>query len=182
MQFKSTVLVLLGATRLMAQPVQEGNIMAVRDYVELDRKPASTGNGTLIFMGPEDGANVERSANLMEGRASCQTDPAPTCSGSHAARNEICDQLITELFADPTVSVGSSPRQICYQGAAADKNSYCCVSWHKVVDNLTKGDLAPIAQKIQQTCTQNGISGKTYSVWVHSTCTDVCVSNRGTGC
>ncbi|KAI1170210.1 hypothetical protein F4777DRAFT_570095 [Nemania sp. FL0916] len=180
MQFKSTIVVFLGATGLMASPVQDGDNLAVRGYVELDRKPASDGNGTLIFLGSKDDGNVKRNA-FVEPRTSCKSNPAPKCSSDHAARNDVCDSLITELFADPTISVGESPRQICYQGSSGD-NSYCCVSWHDVVPNLNKGDLAPVAQKIQQKCTQNGISGKTDGVKLYKTCTDVCLSNRGTHC
>ncbi|CAJ2507896.1 Uu.00g090820.m01.CDS01 [Anthostomella pinea] len=180
MQFNSLILALSGTTLLMAHPFTERD----NGFIELDRQPASHGSGHLVFLG--SGENTKRmnmdERNPIEERASCTNDPTPSCSGDHTARNDICDKLVTELFADPTISVGSSPRQICYEGDAAESNEYCCVSWHNVVDGLTKGDLAPIAQTIEQQCTQNGISGKTNNVWVFNTCTSVCLSNRGTHC
>ncbi|KAI6080593.1 hypothetical protein F4821DRAFT_265755 [Hypoxylon rubiginosum] len=180
MQFKSITLALVGATSLMAHPFAE---QAASDLVELDRKPASDGKGTLLFLGL-GGEEKRADAGLLpvEERATCQSSATPSCSGKNTARNDICDQLVSELYGDASVSVGQSPRQICYQGAAAESNDYCCVSWHDKVPGLTKGDLAPFAQGILSQCTSNGISGKTYNVLVHNTCTSVCLSNRGTGC
>ncbi|KAI0169911.1 hypothetical protein GGR52DRAFT_573960 [Hypoxylon sp. FL1284] len=180
MQFKSITLALAGATTLMAHPSAE---RFERDLVEIDRKPAADGVGTLVFLG--DGSSrkrAEAAAGVVEERSSCQNNPQPKCSTHHTARNELCDKLVTELFADPSISVGEDPRRICYEGDAAESNEYCCVAWHKTIPHLTKGDLAPIAQTMLQQCTAEGISGKTYSVWVHDTCTDVCLSNRGKGC
>ena len=179
MLFKPTSLLLASATCLLASPLTQEHIVP-NSYVELYRQPAIHSNGSLVYLGHASG--TEPASSGVQERASCQNNPAPTCSGKHTARNDICDSLVTELFADPQIGVAQSPRQICYQGAAAESNDYCCVSWHNVVPNLTKGDLAAIANTMLQTCTSNGISGKTYNIWVRQTCTSVCLSNRGTGC
>ncbi|KAI1404055.1 hypothetical protein F4819DRAFT_505265 [Hypoxylon fuscum] len=183
MQFKSITLALFGATGLMAHPFTERDSANPGGFVELDRKPASDGNGSLVFFGPGSKGITKRvGTNAVEERGSCQSKQPPVCSAEYTARNEICDKLVTELFADETVGVGEAPRQICYEGEAAETNEYCCVSWHNVVKNLNKGDLAPIAQEIMQTCTSEGISGKENNIYVHDTCTSVCLSNRGVGC
>ncbi|KAI0183361.1 hypothetical protein EV127DRAFT_447385 [Xylaria flabelliformis] len=182
MQVKSITLFMLGATGLMAQSHFRNDTSFSGDFIELGRQPTSNGNGTLIFFGPGGERKTAHAAvRSIEERASCSNTGSISCSSDHTARNENCDQLVTELFADPTVGVATSPRQICYQGTSSD-NEFCCVSWHNVVNGLTKGDLAPIAQTMLSQCTQNGISGKTRGISVHGTCTDVCLSNRGTHC
>ncbi|KAF2963465.1 hypothetical protein GQX73_g10108 [Xylaria multiplex] len=181
MQVKSIALFMMGATGLMARSLPQGDTTFPGDFVEIDRQPASDGNGTLIFLGPGSEDNTARAATSAMDKRACSSSGSITCDSNHAARNENCDKLVTELFADPTIGVAESPRQICYQGTSGD-NAYCCVSWHNVVKNLNKGDLAPIAQNMLSQCTQNGISGKTHGVYVHGKCTDVCLSNRGTHC
>jgi hypothetical protein len=178
MLFKSTSLVLASATCLLASPLNQEHIVP-NSYVELYREPAAHSNGSLVYLGHAPGAAP---GAQLESRATCHGNVAPTCSGKYAARNDICESLVNELFADSRIGVAQSPRQICYEGAAAESNDYCCVSWHNVVPSLTKGDLGPIANTMLQTCTSNGISGKTYNTWVRQTCTSVCLSNRGTGC
>jgi hypothetical protein len=186
MQFTTIALVLACATGLLASPLRERNsteILTFNEYVELYREPSSNGVDSLVYYGLASGTKTLRSeANPVEERASCAATTAPTCSTSRSARNDICDQLVTELFNDSEITVDQSPRQICYEGAAAESNEYCCVSWHNVVPSLIKGDLANYANTILQKCTSNGISGKIYNVLVHQTCTSVCLSNRGTGC
>ncbi|KAI0528411.1 hypothetical protein GGR58DRAFT_496105 [Xylaria digitata] len=181
MQVKSIALFMMGATGLMARGFAQGDTAFPGDFVELDRQPVSDGNGTLIFLGPGNEDNTARAEMSSMDKRACSSSGSITCDSSHAARNENCDKLVTELFGDPTVGVSESPRQICYQGAS-DDNAFCCVSWHNVVKGLNKGHLAPIAQNMLSQCTQNGISGKTHEVYVHGTCTDVCLSNRGTHC
>lgn len=80
---------------------------------------ASTG-GALVYYGPMSGIKTLRSkAAKVEERASCATIAAPVCSSSKSARN---DALVTELQGDGQIAVGLSPRQICYEGAAAETN------------------------------------------------------------
>ena len=184
MQFKSIALVLACATGLLASPLagqNTTNVHTPNKYVELFREKVS--NGSLVYLGPPSGTQAPRlEASKVEERASCGTSAAPTCSTDHSARNDICDQLVTELGGDAQIAVGSSPRQICYEGSAAESNEYCCVSWSTVIPNLVKGDLAADANSILQSCTSNGISGQVDNVLVYQTCSDVCLSNRGTGC
>lgn len=177
---QSIFLLLASATCLLASPLTTQDHIVPNKYVELYRQPASHSNGSLVYLGHAPGTEPE-SSGVYE-RATCQYNAAPTCSSKYTARNDICDSLVTELYGDSQIGVGQSPRQICYEGAAAESNDYCCVSWHSVVPNLIKGDLAPIANTMLQTCTSNGISGKTYNIFVHGSCTSVCLSSRGTGC
>ncbi|KAI1138392.1 hypothetical protein F5Y05DRAFT_418656 [Hypoxylon sp. FL0543] len=182
MQFTSVTLALLAATGLMAQPLTERGA-TTSTFVELQRKPASDGNGTLIFLGPGDNGSSKRAAAIsVEERAWCRNQVQPICDNHNTARNDICDRLVSELFADETVVIGTNSQQVCYEGDAAETNAYCCVSWKNKVPNLIKGDLAPIAQGIMQDCTEDGISGASDNIFVHGTCTRVCLSNRGTDC
>ena len=178
MQFISIVLLLVSATSgLIAGP--SANLMAVQ-YVELYRE--KTSNGSLIYLGPPEGSKmVRKEVPRLEEHDFCKKKQSITCDSGHTARNNLCDELVTELFADPTISVGLSPRQICYLGDG-DENNHCCVSWNKVVKNLNKGDLSTPANSIMQQCTQSGISGKMDNVVLHGVCATACLSNSGTGC
>lgn len=157
------------------------------EYIEHYREDAKWSNGSLIWYGPSSGSKhntTSESESTLSARAkaSCSVaGDAPTCGTSHAARNQECDLLVTELNGDGAVGVPNSPRQICYQGDAS-KDEYCCVSWANAVPGLVKADLATPAYKIEQTCTANGITGKISNIWLEQTCTTVCLSNRGTGC
>ncbi|PGH16848.1 hypothetical protein AJ79_01492 [Helicocarpus griseus UAMH5409] len=180
MQFKSITLVLacVLATGLMASPLQARN-----EFAELYRVNDKDG-GSLIYYGffeDNDTETPTSDTSRLQERASCPTMKEPKCDGANAARNPICDKLVTDLEGNSDVNVPGSPRQICYQGST-EKNAFCCVSWHNKVPNLNKGELAPFAHKILRTCTANGISGKIYGVRVGGTCTDACLSNRGTHC
>jgi hypothetical protein len=155
MQFKLIPLILACAMAkgLMASPLAARDSTEVdppNDYVELHREDAASG-GSLVYYGPPSGTKTLRSLEpaKVEERASCSTTVAPSCSTSHTARNDVCDLLVTELQGDSTVPVGASPRQICYEGSS-ESNEYCCVSWHNVVPNLNKGDLAPYANTSKQ--------------------------------
>jgi len=152
-------------------------------YTELYREKASIEDGYLIYFGLNDNStNTNYSEpDSLEKRAPCSRGGNLGCSSDHTARNDVCDSLVQELQADYNVPVKESPRQICYLGQSA-KNSYCCVSWHNPVPGLTKGNLYDIAYNMFTHCTQNGISGKTNSVYVHGVCTSVCLSDRGTHC
>lgn len=179
MQFQTAALILAYATAAtMAAPAAatESKTSLSSDYVELFRESAKHSNGHLVYYGPQDGT-TNGSTSLLA-RADCPTDAAPTCSSDNGAKNDVCTSLYNELTEDMEIGVPESPRQICYNG----DGGYCCVSWHSVVPGLVKGDLVPYVGRMLDTCTQNGISGKTYNVNVHETCTDVCLSNRGTHC
>ncbi|KAJ5195302.1 uncharacterized protein N7498_008740 [Penicillium cinerascens] len=177
MHFQSTTLILAFAmaTGLMASPLKE---KATNELVELFREDGSDG-GQLIYFGHGDNTGTETEA--LQDRASCSSTAKINCHSKHAARNEVCDKLVTHLQGYSDVAVAGSPRQICYKGESED-DEYCCVSWHNTIPGLTKGDLATYAENIFKQCTSNGISGKTEKVLVHSTCTNVCMSNRGTHC
>ena len=144
MHFSSITLLLASAlaTGITASPILEAR--EVSDYVHHFSEPGKTG-GTLSYYGPANGTETaEPETSGLQERKYCPKNKAPNCSSSHAARNNICDQLVTELQADSSVGVEEKPRQICYQGNA-EKNTYCCVSWHNAVKGLTKGDLANYA-------------------------------------
>ena len=116
-------------------------------YVELYRE--KTSNGSLVYLGlPQDSNIVPKDVPGLEKRASCTASQAITCGDDNAARNNLCDQLVTELFGDSSVAVGSTPRQVCFE--ADDANNFCCVSWSVVIPNLIKGDLATPANSMQQ--------------------------------
>ncbi|KAJ5589058.1 hypothetical protein N7537_011736 [Penicillium hordei] len=157
MHFNTMTLMLVSAlaTGLMATPIQEQD--AVTDWVEHSREIGKTG-GHLIYFGPRNGTETPESqeeGNTLQQRSCGYSSKEP--------------------------NIPKSPRQICYQGDSG-KNTFCCVSWHNAITGLKKKDLAPYADKILKTCTQNAISGKTSDVHVHHKCTDVCLSNRGTHC
>jgi len=186
MQLKSITLIFVCAmaTGLMASPLAEADS---GERTELYREKGSYG-GSLIYYGPASGTKTRRleaaKVKLEERLFGFGSDPKtcpdtaePSCSTSNTARNDICDKLVTELFANSNIKVGKSPRQICFFAPDA-----CCVSWGSEVPNLTKGDLAGHAMKILNTCTSNGISGKMPNVRVAGTCTEFCLSNRGTHC
>ena len=178
MQFTSTVLLLLSVTSgLMAFPSTHPNSA----YVELHRE--KTSNGSLIYLGPPEKSHIVREeVPRLEERELCQKAQSIACDTKHTARNQLCDELVTELFADPTILIGQSPRQVCYLGNGGDGNSYCCVSWNKKVPNLTKGDLNTAVNSIMQQCTASGISGKMDNVVLQEVCATVCLSDRGKGC
>ena len=212
MQFTSIVLLLLSATsELMAFPSADPNPAYVElyrektsngsliylgppegskmvrkadpnpAYVELYREKAS--NGSLIYLGPPEGSKMVREEiPRLEERGVCQKTQSITCDDDHTARNSLCDNLVADLFANPTISVGQSPRQICYLGGEDGKDSYCCVSWNKVVQSLTKGDLSIPTNSIMRQCTVNGISGKLNNIALEGVCATICLSNRGTKC
>jgi len=92
--------------------------------------------------GPDGEAPAE--PNSLKKRATCTSTRTVTYSTENTARNDACDNLIQELNLDLSVSVPSSPRQICYMGNA-EGNEYCCVSWSKPIPNLEKGDLYTVA-------------------------------------
>jgi hypothetical protein len=175
-------LVLAYGTAIMASPlVAERDHASTSELEELHREPAALSDGHIVYYGP-GGTETSSLAPAGVQERSCTSNAEPVCSSDHAARNDICAALVTELYNDANASVGQSPRQICYEGAGEDSNPYCCVAWHNVVNNLTKGALAPIANAMLTQCTQNGVSGKTNGIWVVQTCTAVCLSNRGTHC
>ncbi|GAQ07558.1 hypothetical protein ALT_4879 [Aspergillus lentulus] len=181
MHFNNTILMLVSVLALgvIASPVPEQN--AARGWVEHYRETGKSG-GTLIYYGPQDGAQTDESeANSLEQRSCGYTSKAPVCDSSNGARNANCNALVSDLWDNSDVAISETPRQICYQGDSG-KNTFCCVSWHNPIPGLKKGDLAPYASAILSQCTQNGISGKTSTVLVHNKCTNVCVSNRGTHC
>jgi hypothetical protein len=176
MQFQTAALILAyTATAALAAPaaVSESKTSVSTPYAELFRESAKQSTGHLVYYGPSTD-----STDSLFARADCPTSAAPVCSSDHGAQNDVCTSLYNELVQDSGVGVAESPRQICYEG----NSGYCCVSWHNVVPGLTKGDLVPYVQSMLNSCTQNGVSGKTYGVDVHGTCTDVCLSNRGTHC
>ncbi|KAF2275745.1 uncharacterized protein EI97DRAFT_475126 [Westerdykella ornata] len=102
------------------------------------------------------------------------------CDTRNTAPNELCDNLVNELWGHGDIGVGQSPRQICYKDSS-DKE--CCVSWHtQLPATLTKGDLAKHANSIMEKCTTSGISGRIRKVNILGTCTAVCLSKRGKHC
>ncbi|PKX93469.1 uncharacterized protein P174DRAFT_422465 [Aspergillus novofumigatus IBT 16806] len=110
---------------------------AARGWVEHYRETGKSG-GTLIYYGPQDGAQTDESeANSLEQRSCGYTSKAPVRDSSNGARNGNCNALMSDLY-------DMTPRQICYQGDSG-KNTFCCVSWHKSIPGLKKGDLAPYA-------------------------------------
>ena len=171
----NTILLMSVASGVMALPSTAPN----STYVELYRE--KTSNGSLVYLGPAQGSGlVRKEVTRLEERAPCSANPLITCSENHTARNNLCDQLVTELFADSSIPINLMPRQICFEAEAA--NNFCCVSWSKPVANLNKGDLADSANSIMQKCTANGISGKMENTALFGVCATVCLSDRGTGC
>ncbi|KAF1990255.1 hypothetical protein K402DRAFT_389882 [Aulographum hederae CBS 113979] len=152
MQFTSSILIVASfmATGLMASPLsaRDTDASASRNYTELFRETATTGSGHLVYYGlpPSSGNhnNTREDAAIEPRQQSCSFTAHPKCDDDHTARNDVCDQLVTELYGNSDVGVGESPRQICFEGNAED-NKYCCVSWHNVVPGLIKGDLAEYA-------------------------------------
>jgi hypothetical protein len=151
MHFNNMILMLVSVLALgvVASPVPEQN--AARGWVEHYRETGKSG-GTLIYYGPQDGAQTDESeANSLEQRSCGSTSKAPACDSSHGARNGNCNALVADLFYDNSdIAVDVKPRQICYQGDSG-KNTFCCVSWHNAIPGLKKGDLAPYASASKST-------------------------------
>ncbi|KAF2229966.1 hypothetical protein EV356DRAFT_520461 [Viridothelium virens] len=188
MRFTALHILIAFAAGSLAYPsagLTTGNAQEAK-FVELFRQPTRdpANNHHLVFLGPPNGTHPE--PNEHQKRGGCSSTSQPSCSSSNTARNDICESLITELNGDAQVAVPNSPRQICYEGDAADSddNAYCCVSWGTAVNNLEKGDLASYAATITSQCTQNGVSGKFSSVPLGplSTCSEFCTSSRGDHC
>ncbi|KAF2235556.1 hypothetical protein EV356DRAFT_111689 [Viridothelium virens] len=155
------------------------------EFVELFREPASQkSNHSLVYFGYPNGANASHSAPIDLQKRTCSAYSDPTCNTDNAARNDICENLVTELNGDAGVQISQHGRQICYEGDAAEKNKYCCVSWGTNVSPLTKGDFVGYTTKVVSQCTENGVSGKFNSVLLGSSqeCVEICMSNRGTHC
>lgn len=178
MQVLSTVLFLASVTSgLVTPPTTQ---LVPTTYVELHSEKVA--NGTLIYLGPPEGSNEARDeASHLEERDNCAKAPAITCDNDHTARNDLCEQLVTDLIANGGVPVGSAPRQICFKGDGS-KNNHCCVSWSDKIDGLKKGQFADAALAIQGRCTENGISGLQQNNKINGKCVTVCLSGRGTGC
>ncbi|CAG8978253.1 hypothetical protein HYALB_00009150 [Hymenoscyphus albidus] len=193
MQPNSIMLALASATTLLATPMEDFPKQArselegihERDtWEELYREKVSNPKDSLVFYGHGKTTQPNTKPNQLRPRAtpSCGGDINPNCDDDHTARNEICDKLIEELKENSDVTIAEEPRQVCYQGAGSDKNRFCCASWGDAVSGLTKGDLVPWARHISTSCTVSGVSGKLENVKVHDSCTDFCLSNRGTHC
>jgi hypothetical protein len=153
MQFKSMVLVLACALSVMASPFTLRDTVS-SEYVELHRHNASIPGHSIIYYGPSKGTMTGHPASIrVKERASCTYTGDLSCDAQHNdANNEICTNLVNDLGGNAGVGVGTSPRQICYQAtgsgsSVAEDHAYCCVSWHDVVPNLNKGDLAPFAEE-----------------------------------
>lgn len=149
MQFGSIIIILALIKGLVASPlsVRDANEeLIANDYLELWHEDAKFSTGTVTYYGPSNSTlkAVRAIDSEIKRRASCGTSVAPTCHDSHSARNDVCDQLVTELQGDSQVSIPQAPRQICYEGSS-ESNEYCCVSWHNPVPGLIKGDLANYA-------------------------------------
>ena len=149
MQFKSIALILgcAIATGIMASPltVRDNTDSPSNGYTELYREEASD-SGSLVYYGLASGSKMVRSAGpMLKEREGCGSGGVPTCDTSNEGRNEICELLVASLQSNQDIPVGESPRQICYEGGAAAKDKFCCVSWHDVVPGLFKRDLIPYA-------------------------------------
>jgi hypothetical protein len=129
MQFESIIFFFACAAGLMASPLAEHqhstDILTSNDYVEHYREPVA--NGTLVYLGYAEDApsgvptptrsratKVEaRKAKAKTTTTTCAAATAtPECSTKYSARNDICDQLVTELQGDSQIAVPESPRQI----------------------------------------------------------------------
>lgn len=160
------------------------------EYVEKHREPARFSRGELIFYGPpSNGVNGEifprdlSESDIWPRSKHCTFlgDPIK-CGTDNAARNNVCDSLVTELYSDGSTVVPNDSRSICYLGDSA-KNTLCCASWHNTVTHtLTKADVAGPANRIMTKCTEKGISGKINWIWLQNACTSFCLSNRGGHC
>lgn len=152
MQFSSIFIVFALAKALVASPLStrsSNEELFANDYLELWHEDAKYSDGKITYYGPSNSTlkaarAVDSAPAMIEGRAGCTTTATPSCHTSHSARNDVCDQLVNELQGDSQVSVGQSPRQICYEGSS-ESNEFCCVSWHNPVSGLVKGDLANYA-------------------------------------
>jgi hypothetical protein len=150
MHVQLLVIVSALAAGLSASPLEARDTaissIPTNGYTELYREAASNGEGQLIYFGLDDNSVIANSSESesLEKRAPCTRGGSLSCSNDHAARNDVCANLVQELQNDYNVNVKASPRQICYLGPS-DKNAYCCVSWHNVVPNLVKCNLYDIA-------------------------------------
>ncbi|KAH9894576.1 hypothetical protein F4778DRAFT_784011 [Xylariomycetidae sp. FL2044] len=136
---------------------------------------------TLEWLGPEpptktQGSRTATRATLVQ--RDCSAHPTPSCSTSHTANNELCSNLVNQLYSTSRNTVPESPRQVCYK----DGDDSCCTSWHNAIGGLDQGDLADGAKTILNQCVTAGVSGKIYGIKIGGACTDQCLSDRGNGC
>ncbi|KAI2608220.1 uncharacterized protein GGS25DRAFT_521395 [Hypoxylon fragiforme] len=180
-------LIFIAATSVLASPLAASadglthDELLARDLVSLHTQ--DTGNGTsLEYFGVPDSTTKRWTPTpTLERRKSttCSAYPTPSCDNKdNEAQNELCSSLVDNLYAQATIAIDQSWRQICFKGEGGDK---CCTAWSTAVPWLRQGDLAANANTIMQTCTNNGVSGKMYGVRLQSTCLNQCVSS-GHGC
>ncbi|ODV80515.1 uncharacterized protein CANTADRAFT_25029 [Suhomyces tanzawaensis NRRL Y-17324] len=95
-----------------------------------------------------------------------------SCGGSHVPSSQDCRDLVNKLYNQP-LFVPRSPRSICFRS--------CCVSWSNSFA-ATGGYLAQNVEACGQSCTYQGKSCEIYDVLFINTHTNICVSNRASGC
>jgi hypothetical protein len=80
----------------------------------------------------------------------------PECDDKNGGTNDVCNNLLNDLYGNSGVKLGSEARQICWKGA--DAKTGCCIKWTKAVDQLTKGDLTERAAESTQSTTLCSVS------------------------
>ncbi|XXH02694.1 hypothetical protein Hte_009077 [Hypoxylon texense] len=181
MQLQS-LLVLLGATALMATPILDDDVpLMEEDTVD---------GGKISWYGPPTTAqrdvapsnsNNNNNDNLFRSRAarasSCQAvgDVSPACDSDNAADSDTCWKFIGTLQADADAAVYNDQgyRRACYQ---VDGRK-CCTQWNKDISGLQKRDLIPGMTRMAQMCNEGGISGKLNNVYVRGVCVNQCLND-----
>ncbi|KAF8183564.1 hypothetical protein K438DRAFT_1907972 [Mycena galopus ATCC 62051] len=171
MMFKFNAALVVSALALFrarASPASDAS-----DLVVLSTQETADG-ATITIWGYPNGASNR--ADTLEKRQ-CGGN-AITCSGSHTADVNSCNQLISSLNNNSGQGLGTSPRSIC----ATQNGNQCCVSWADAVSGLTQGDLVNAAQQILDDCGGSSVSGLSRDTDLNGVCTTECLSNRATGC
>ncbi|KAF2659662.1 hypothetical protein K491DRAFT_775373 [Lophiostoma macrostomum CBS 122681] len=184
MHYKSSILFLGSflSESLMAAPLNSTDMHPL-GRPELYRENSTHAGYELIFYGAIPDENTRRQAQgpggLQPRSTGCYSTADPICDSGNGATNDLCQQLVLDLYDNPNVEVGKSPRQMCLSGGT---DGYCCISWGTEIDGLFKYDFADNSEKILGKCTTNGVSGRMENVAIGPGCSALCMSKRGTHC
>ncbi|KAF4239480.1 hypothetical protein CNMCM8980_001668 [Aspergillus fumigatiaffinis] len=130
------------------------------------KRQVTVGPSTVPATEPSASAVAKREANIDRNRI--------VCSAIHVAVASACIALLGRIRIDASWKSGG-PRNICYSG--------CCISWSAnatfQIENLYNA-----SQSCYSACVNasGGVSCEAYSVDLHGTLVNQCLSNRPNGC
>ncbi|KAI4866175.1 hypothetical protein F4820DRAFT_265794 [Hypoxylon rubiginosum] len=165
MQLQS-LLVLLGATALMATPILDDVPLAEEDTAD---------GGKISWYGARDTHTTATQRARASSSCPAIGDVNPVCDSDNAADTDTCWKFIGTLQADANAAVYNDQgyRRACYQ---VDGRK-CCTQWNKDISGLQKKDLIPGMTRMAQMCNEGGVSGKLNNVNIHGACVNQCLND-----